>query len=68
VAARLTAWSSPRPWAPQNVNFALKSAVVRNFLDSSHIAYTIAAPRSDLSAANIGDVARGFTVRVECRQ
>ena len=53
---------------PQNVNFALKSAVVRSFLESSNIAYATASARGELSPADIAELARKFTVRVECRQ
>jgi S1-C subfamily serine protease len=53
---------------PQNVNFALKAAVVRTFLDTNRIGWTKASARSELTAADIGDIARKFTVRVECRR
>ncbi len=53
---------------PQNVNFALKAAVVRTFLDANRISAAKASARSELNAADIGDIARKFTVRVECRQ
>jgi S1-C subfamily serine protease len=53
---------------PQNVNFALKAEVARAFLDSKRIAYRTAPSDKQLSPADIGDVARPFTVRIECRQ
>jgi S1-C subfamily serine protease len=52
---------------PQNVNFAIKAAVLRNFLDTNGIGYAGAAQRHEISAADIGDMARRFTVRVECQ-
>jgi len=53
---------------PQNVNFAIKSAVLRNFLDTNGIAYVNAAGQHKMAAAAIGDLARKFTVRVECQR
>ena len=52
---------------PQNVNFALKAEVARAFLDSKGIAYQTARSDRQLSAADIGDIARPFTVQIECR-
>jgi tetratricopeptide (TPR) repeat protein len=53
---------------PQNVNFAIKAEVVRTFLDSKGIAYKTQRSDQQLSPADIGDVARPFTVYVECRR
>jgi hypothetical protein len=52
---------------PQNVNFAIKTAVLRNFLDTNGIGYASAAPKREISPADIGELARRFTVRVECQ-
>ena len=51
---------------PQNVNFALKAEVARAFLDSKAIAYRTARSDQNLSAADVGDIARPFTVQLEC--
>jgi len=59
---------------PQNVNFAIKAGVVRNFLRVSGVAsgavYTIEEVSGDepqeLSVAAVGAQAREFTVLVEC--
>ena len=60
---------------PQNVNFALKAEVARTFLDSNGIAYHSAPSETSrglfssdkqLSPADIGDVARPFTLQIEC--
>jgi hypothetical protein len=60
---------------PQNVNFALKAEVARTFLDSNGIAYHSAPSETSrglfssdkqLSAADVGDIARPFTLRIEC--
>jgi uncharacterized membrane protein (UPF0127 family) len=53
---------------PQNVNFAIKAEVVRAFLDSKSIAYQKAASDQQLSPVEVGDIARPFTVRIECEQ
>ena len=53
---------------PQNVNFAIKSAVLRNFLDTNGIGYVNAAGQHKMPAGAIGDLARKFTVRVECQR
>ena len=53
---------------PQNVNFALKAEVARTFLDSKHIDYQTARSEHQLSPADIGDIARPFTVHIECEQ
>jgi S1-C subfamily serine protease len=51
---------------PQNVNFAIKSGVVRDFLDANRVHYERAPSTEKLSPADVGDIARKFTVRVEC--
>ena len=51
---------------PQNVNFALKAEVARTFLDSKGIAYQTARSDRKLSPADVGNIARPFTVHIEC--
>jgi hypothetical protein len=53
---------------PQNVNFAIKGEIARAFLDSKGINYQMAQSNQNLSVAEVGDVARPFTVFVECKQ
>jgi S1-C subfamily serine protease len=53
---------------PQNVNFALKAEVARTFLDSKGIAYQKASSDQQLSPADVGDIARPFTVHIQCEQ
>lgn len=53
---------------PQNVNFALKEAVVRSFLDANSVTYAEASTANAVSAADVGDIAKKFTVLVECRK
>jgi hypothetical protein len=53
---------------PQNVNFALKAEVARTFLESKGIPYQKALFYKNLSSADVGDIARPFTVHIECQQ
>jgi hypothetical protein len=52
---------------PQNVNFAIKTGVVANFLEANGVAFEAAPASPTLSAADIGDRARAYTFKVECR-
>ena len=52
---------------PQNVNFAIKVQVVRTFLDSKGITYQTARSDHQLSPADVGDIARPFTVQIICQ-
>ena len=51
---------------PQNVNFALKAQVARTFLDSKLISYQTETSTAALSPADVGEIARPFTVHVAC--
>ena len=53
---------------PQNVNFAIKSNVIRNFLEANNVDFASTAdrPNHDLAAPDIADIGRRFTVKVEC--
>jgi uncharacterized protein len=51
---------------PQNVNFATKSAVVREFLDSKGISYRAAASTTKLEPADVGESGSRSVVMVEC--
>ena len=53
---------------PQNVNFALKAEVARTFLDSKGIAYQTLRSEQQLSPADVGDIARPFTVHIKCQK
>ena len=52
---------------PQNVNFAIKAAVLAAFLDSNGVHYTMGELGTARSPADIAEEARRFTVPVECR-
>ena len=51
---------------PQNVNFAIKTNTAREFVDANHVALDDGPGRGTMSAASIGDLARKFTVKIEC--
>ncbi len=51
---------------PQNVNFAIKSAIVREFLDSKGITYETLPVGPPLEIADIGEKGARSTVLVEC--
>lgn len=51
---------------PQNVNFAIKSDIVRTFLSTNGIVAETAGGK-ELSMPDIGERARTFTVLVECK-
>ncbi len=53
---------------PQNVNFAIRASVVASFLDSANVPYASGQTGDRLSAADIAERARGFTVQIECRK
>lgn len=51
---------------PQNVNFAVKTEIARNFLDTHEIGYSQAPATHELAAGDIGQRAKKFTVRITC--
>jgi S1-C subfamily serine protease len=51
---------------PQNVNFAIKTDIAREFLAANQVTLETGRGRQALGAAGVGDVARRFTVKIEC--
>ncbi len=51
---------------PENVNFAINASLARAFLEARQVVYETAAPDNPRNPADIGEIARGFTVLVEC--
>lgn len=51
---------------PQNVNFAVKAGVARDFLRSQGVAFRTAPSTARRSNADVGDIGRQVTVLVEC--
>jgi S1-C subfamily serine protease len=53
---------------PQNINFAIKTSIVREFLDANRISYLAAPSETKLDPADVGETATKFTVLVRCSQ
>ena len=53
---------------PQNVNFALKGAIVRSFLEIHGIEYSRQPSDEALTPEDLAILAHGFTVAVTCRE
>ena len=51
---------------PQNVNFAIKSTVLTNFLDASGISYSTAGPQQSLQPADLAELAKSISVLIRC--
>ena len=51
---------------PQNVNFAIKSSVVRNFLDANGVDYETRLSNSTLDAADVSELAAKSVILLEC--
>lgn len=68
VVSRLNALGVARATGtiPQNVNFAIKGSVARMFPEIHGVPYGRAGGDKKLSTQAVADLARGFTVAVEC--
>lgn len=51
---------------PQNVNFAIKAEVLRALLRANGVPFDEEASDRTLAVADIAELARGFTVQIEC--
>jgi hypothetical protein len=51
---------------PQNVNFAIKASIVENFLQASSVDFVRSTENAVKSTADVAEVARRATVRIEC--
>jgi len=51
---------------PENVNFAINATLARAFLEAHQVAYETTASDKVKTPADVGEIARGFTVLVEC--
>ena len=51
---------------PQNVNFAIKTGAVRDFLDNGVVSYKTAEPKDELKTAEIARRARSYTMLISC--
>ncbi|UWU68936.1 S1C family serine protease [Bradyrhizobium sp. NC92] len=51
---------------PENINFAIKTGVLRDFLDNSIVPYQTAEPKSELKTTDIAANARPYTMLISC--
>jgi S1-C subfamily serine protease len=51
---------------PENINFALKTGTVRDFLDNSVVPYGTEQSQEDLKAADIASAARSYIMLITC--
>lgn len=51
---------------PQNINFALKSSVVKDLLDVNNIDYETREGHEKISTSDIATEAKKYTVRIQC--
>lgn len=53
---------------PQNVNFAIRSTTLANFLETNQVAYEVASDTKPLSATELAQVAEAASLQIECRR
>jgi S1-C subfamily serine protease len=51
---------------PENINFAIKTGAIRDFLDNSVVPYETAVPGTELKTADIATNARAYTLLISC--
>jgi S1-C subfamily serine protease len=51
---------------PENMNFAIKTGAVRDFLDNSVVPYQTAEPGAELKTADVASNARAYTMLISC--
>jgi len=51
---------------PENINFAIKTGMIRDFLDNSVVPYETAEPKGELKTAEIAGNARAYTLLITC--
>jgi S1-C subfamily serine protease len=51
---------------PQNINFAIKTGALRDFLDNSAVPYETANPGEEMKTADIASAARTYTMLISC--
>jgi S1-C subfamily serine protease len=51
---------------PQNVNFAIKTGALRDFLDNSAVPYVTTEPSGETKTADIASAARTYTMLISC--
>ena len=68
VAAKLNALKFVRATGniPENINFAIKTGALRDFLDNSVVPYQTAEPKGELKTTDIAGNARPYTMLISC--
>jgi S1-C subfamily serine protease len=68
VAAKINAMKFARATGniPENINFAIKTGAIRDFLDNSVVPYQTAEPKGELKTAEIAGSARAYTLLISC--
>jgi S1-C subfamily serine protease len=51
---------------PENINFAIKTGALRDFLDNSVVSYQTAEPKAELKTTDIAGNARAYTMLITC--
>jgi len=51
---------------PENINFAIKTGALRDFLDNSVVSYKTVDPGPELKTGDIANNARAFTMLISC--
>jgi S1-C subfamily serine protease len=69
VAAKLNAlrFAKATGEIPENINFAIKTGALRDFLDNSVVPYQTSDSKNDLKTADIARKARAFTLLISCK-
>jgi len=68
VAAKINALKFVRATGniPENINFAIKTGAIRDFLDNGVVPYQTAEPKGDLKTTDIAGAARAYTLLISC--
>lgn len=61
-------WAKQTGSLTQNVNFAIKSSVLADFLDSQNVAYALGDINQKLDLTTIGERAADFTFQIVCKK
>jgi S1-C subfamily serine protease len=51
---------------PENINFAIKTGALRDFLDNSAVPYRTSEPTGEMKTAEIASAARAYTMLITC--
>ena len=51
---------------PENINFAIKTGALRDFLDNSVVPYRTSEPTGEMKTAEVASAARTYTMLISC--